>query len=155
MPPIKRHGSLKPVSRDHHLGLLLCWKIRQGIQLNVDPQRMLAYCRAFYQQKLLPHFALEEEAIFPILGNDHELVVRALAEHRRITRLFTGSDDLLTRLSQIEEELEAHIRFEERVLFNEIETVATPVDLDRIERLHGSLQPERAEIAEQEDMFWV
>jgi len=116
---------------------------------------MLAYCRAFYQQKLLPHFALEEEAIFPILGNDHELVVRALAEHRRITRLFTGSDDLLTRLSQIEEELEAHIRFEERVLFNEIETVATPVDLDRIERLHGSLQPERAEIAEQEDMFWV
>lgn len=154
MPPIKRHETLKPLSRDHHHGLLLCWKLRQGIQRKVDPQRMMEYCVTFHKQQLLPHFALEEEAIFPILGNEHELVKRALTEHRRLTRLFTGTDDPLNRISQIEKELEAHIRFEERVLFSEIEAVASPPDLDRIDRLHGALEPVRAEVAEQEDVFW-
>lgn len=155
MPPIKRHETLKPLSRDHHHGLLLCWKIRQGVRKNVDPQRVLTYCTAFHQQHLLPHFALEEEAIFPILGNDHVLVQRALAEHRMLTGLFTGTDDPLIRVSRIEKELEAHIRFEERVLFNEIEALATPTDLDRIERLHGSLEPvSAAAVTEHEDRFW-
>lgn len=153
--PIKRHETLKPLSRDHHHGLLLCWKLRQGIQRNVDPQRMVDHCTDFHQQHLLPHFALEEEAIFPILGNEHELVKRALAEHRRLTRLFTGNDDPLTRLSQIEDELEAHIRFEERVLFSAVEAVATPADLERIERLHGALEPVQEANSPKEDEFWV
>lgn len=154
MPPIKRNETLKPLSRDHHLGLQLCWKLRQGIQLKVDPQRMLVYCTNFYTRQLLPHFALEEEAIFPILGNDHELVKRALADHSKLSHLFTGSDDPLTRLARIKEDLEAHIRFEERVLFNEIEAVATPSDLDRIDRLHGSLEPAQPEAVGSEDAFW-
>lgn len=154
MPPIKRHETLKPLSRDHHHGLLLCWKLRQGIKREVAPERMLAYCKAMYERQLLPHFALEEEGIFPVLGNDDDLVKRALAEHRRLIRLFTGTDDPLTRISQIEEELEAHIRFEERVLFNAIEAVATPADLDRIDRLHGSLEAPAAATPAQEDAFW-
>jgi len=153
--PIKRHETLKPLSRDHHHGLLLCWKLRQGMQRNVEPQRMMEYCIDFHKQHLLPHFALEEEAIFPILGNEHELVKRALAEHRRLTRLFTGNDEPLTRLSQIEEELEAHIRFEERVLFMAIETAATPTDLDRIERLHCSLDPVHGTTSKEEEVFWL
>ncbi len=154
MPPIKRHETLKPLSRDHHHGLLLCWKIRQGIKRNVDPERILAYCRAFHDRQLLPHFALEEEAIFPVLGNEDDMVKRALSDHRRLTRLFTGTDEPLTRISRIEEELEAHIRFEERVLFNAIEAVATPADLDRIDRLHDSLEAPAAESTKQEDAFW-
>jgi len=38
--PIKRNEALKPLSRDHHHGLLLCWKIRQGIKLNIEPERI-------------------------------------------------------------------------------------------------------------------
>lgn len=37
---IKRTKALQPLSRDHHHGLLLCWKIRQGIKLNVEPERI-------------------------------------------------------------------------------------------------------------------
>lgn len=114
---------------------------------------MMAYCQRFHAEHLVPHFGLEEEAIFPVLGNEHELVKRALAEHRRLTRLFTGTDDPLIRISQIEEELEAHIRFEERVLFKEIEAVATDKELDRIDMVHGSLVPKAADKAE-EDAFW-
>lgn len=152
--PIKRHENLKSLSHDHHHGLLLSWKLRTGLQKNVDPDRMMNYCQGFHAEHLEPHFSLEEEAMFPILGNDHELVKRALAEHRRLTRLFTGKDDLITRLSQIEEELEAHIRFEERVLFQAIEAVATPLELERIERMHGALEPVRGTGPSEEDAFW-
>lgn len=152
--PIKRHKTLKPLSRDHHHGLMLSWKLRTGLQKNVDPVRMMAYCQRFHAEHLVPHFAIEEEAIFPILGNDHELVKRALAEHRRLTRLFTGTEDPAVLISQIEEELEAHIRFEERVLFNAIEEVATEEQLDRAEELHQSLDRKVAS-DKKEDTFWL
>ncbi|MBL0127930.1 MAG: hypothetical protein IPP83_10840 [Flavobacteriales bacterium] len=77
-----------------------------------------------------------------------------LADHRRLTRLFTGTDDPITRISQIEEELEAHIRFEERVLFTAIEEVATDKELDRIDLIHSSLVP-KEEDGREEDAFWA
>ena len=33
--PIKRSEYLKPLSRDHHQGLLLCWKIRTGLKKGI------------------------------------------------------------------------------------------------------------------------
>ena len=35
--PIKRHDALKHFSRDHHFGLLLVWKIREGVKLSETP----------------------------------------------------------------------------------------------------------------------
>lgn len=120
--PQKRNEALQPLSRDHHHGLLLCWKIRQGIKLNVEPERIKKYLDWFWVSYLKPHFEIEEQYVFPVLGNENELVKQALAEHRRLKRLFETESDLLKSISLIEEELEKHIRFEERVLFNEIQT---------------------------------
>ena len=69
----------------------------------------------------LAHFYTEEQLIFPILGNTHEGVGKALFEHRRIKRLFVKEKNIIKSLSLIEEDLEKHIRFEERLLFAEIE----------------------------------
>lgn len=131
--PIKRSEALKPLSRDHHHGLLLCWKIRQRIKLNVEPERIKNYLDWFWLSHLKPHFAIEEEYIFPILGPENKLVKQALAEHRKLKRLFETKDNLHKTVSLIEEELEKHIRFEERVLFNEIQTVANCEQLLQIE----------------------
>lgn len=79
------------------------------------------------------------------------MVKRALREHRRLKRLFAAADDLVKHLSLIEEELTAHIRYEERVLFNEVQAVATSQQLGEIEALHNG-QPFAAEW---EDQFWV
>lgn len=38
--PIKRHPSLQPLSREHHYGLLLSWKIREGFKREVPPERI-------------------------------------------------------------------------------------------------------------------
>lgn len=74
--------------------------------------------------------------MFPLLQVDHPLVKRALSEHRRLTRLFKGTEDTTKALGQIEEELEQHIRFEERILFQEIQQKANAQELEQIEKAH-------------------
>lgn len=149
--PIKRHEALKPLSREHHFGLLLCWKIRQGFKFNVELQRIKSYTDWFKINYLEPHFGAEEEYIFPVLGNDHELVKRALGEHRRLRRLFDQEKELSKALHNIEEELDNHIRFEERVLFNEIQKVATQGQFEEIENRHSTI---RFSDDEWKDQFW-
>ena len=138
--PIKRHEALKSLSREHHHGLLLCWKIRQGIRKKVELSRIKAYTDWFKTHYLYPHFKAEEQYIFPVLGDENELVKRALKEHRRLKRLFAQNTDVAIALNSIEEELDKHIRFEERVLFNEIQEVASAEQLLEIEKHHNGIQ---------------
>ena len=149
--PIKRNESLKAISREHHHGLLLCWKIRTGIKKQIEPERIKKYSDWFYTSQLLPHFELEEQHIFTLLGNENELVKKALSEHRRLKRLFEIETELMKNLTLIEEELESHIRFEERVLFNEIQLIATEEQLQEIKRIHT----EEKFLDNLTDAFWL
>lgn len=83
----------------------------------------------FFENGILPHFKAEEKYIFPVVGKDHELIKRALKGHRRIKRLFRDTKNPEKSLSLLEEALKAHIRFEERVLFNEFQRQASPEHL--------------------------
>ena len=135
--PIKREDALKALSRDHHHGLLLCWNIRPGIQRNIATERIKRYVDWFWNNHLRQHFEIEEKLLFPILGNQNELVKQTLAEHRRLKRLFENGNDIHKSINLIEEELEKHIRFEERVLFNEIQKAATKEQLEQIQLFHS------------------
>jgi iron-sulfur cluster repair protein YtfE (RIC family) len=107
-----------------------------GFSKGVSTDRIKTYVDWFYKTHLIPHFEEEEENLFPILGNDNELVKKAISQHRRLHRLFNSKVDLQKSLNNIEEELEKHIRFEERVLFNEIQEVATEQQLCAILEHH-------------------
>ena len=148
--PIKRHEALKPLSRQHHFGLLFSWKLRKGFKKNIDTARMQKYAKWFYEHEIKPHFKDEEKYLFPIMEDGNELVERALKEHRRIKHLFNDTKNPEKSLHHLEEELDAHIRFEERVLFNEIEKVATPAQLAKIEEIHSDLE----KTPEYHDPFW-
>jgi len=148
--PIKRHEALKPLSRQHHFGLLFSWKIRKGFSKDVSLERIKSYANWFFKTEIKPHFNAEEKHIFPILGKEDEMVKRALKEHRRIKRLFKETEDPNKSLSLLEEELQAHIRFEERILFNEIQKVATPEELETIEKIHIKDSSK----SEYSDPFW-
>jgi len=148
--PIKRSKTLYPLSHEHHQGLLLCWKIRSGYKKSIQIERIKAYTDWFYKNNLLPHFNLEENFIFPLLGNDNDLVKKAITDHRRLKRLFEDTSDINKSLSLIEEELEKHIRFEERILFNEIEKTASNNELEMIMKIH-SIDSSREEW---DDLFW-
>lgn len=148
--PIKRTKSLQPLSREHHHGLLLCWKIRTGLKKSIEIERIKNYTDWFFKNSLYAHFNIEEEFIFPLLGNDNELVKKALTDHRRLKRLFENTTDIKKSLSLLEEELENHIRFEERILFNEIQKVASPHELEMIMEIHS----ESSVYEDWGDEFW-
>jgi iron-sulfur cluster repair protein YtfE (RIC family) len=149
-PPIKRNKALIQVSRDHHHGLLLCWKIRTGFSKGIEFERIKRYTDWFFETHLVPHFNLEERYIFPILGNKNKLIKKALSEHNQLIRLFSDDHEIENSLHNIEVALEQHIRFEERVLFNEIQNIATQAQLKIISELHNKTNVQD----NTEDEFW-
>lgn len=149
--PLKRDPKLQPISREHHHTLLLCWKIRKGFSRNIEIERIKKYSDWFFEVHIQPHFEVEEKYIFPVLGKENELVKKALSEHRRLKRLFNETENIEASLSLIEEELDAHIRFEERVLFTEVQKAATQKQLKEIEENHDELKFKD----NSEDEFWL
>jgi len=149
--PIKRHVALQPLSREHHYALLLSWKIREGLKRKVEVTRIKKYTDWYWEIYLLPHIQFEEQLVYPILGKEHRLIKRAIREHRRLKRLFTGKARIRVNLSLIEEELVAHIRFEERVLFNQIQEVASVAELKLLKETYS----EEKVTENWPDAFWA
>lgn len=118
--------------------------------MGVEVERVKHYTDWVFKHHIFPHFEMEEKFLFPILGNKNNLVKKAISQHRRLCRLFNNPDDIHKSISLIEEELEIHIRFEERVLFNEIQKAASEEQLQLISKLHSN---ERFK-DNTEDEFW-
>ncbi len=135
--PIKRITELQPASRDHHHALLLAWKIRNGLKRGVDIERIKGYTEWFFNTYQLPHFLLEEQYIFPVMKNDnHPHIIKVLQEHQVMKDMIMKGPDDAEALLAFADILETHIRFEERVLFNEIQQLATPEQLAMIAQQH-------------------
>jgi hypothetical protein len=62
--PIKRHKAIVSFSKDHHYGLLLVWKIRQGLNKEVSAERIINYVLFFFKEDLEKHFKTEELLLF-------------------------------------------------------------------------------------------
>lgn len=137
-PPQKGHEALEPLSVEHDHALQVCSRIREGLNKNVEKWRIREYIDWFEKTYLEPHFEIEEQLVFPVLGKNAR-VKRALANHRRVKRLLSCSCEDEKVLNLLEEELSAYIRFEERVLYKEIQRVATPEKLAEIENHHFNM----------------
>lgn len=127
----KRHESLIPLARDHYEGLLLAVRLQQGKNAlerlwSHDPAWQANYVADFFDKHLRPHFAAEEQALFP-LAKEHikesvPLVDELIAQHRsmeqRVLRLKTPIETPLEQqLAEFGALLEDHIRKEDRILF--------------------------------------
>ena len=62
--PIKRNENLITLSKDHHFGLLFCWKIRQGLKAEIELDRIRKYINYFWEFHLKQHFIEEETILF-------------------------------------------------------------------------------------------
>lgn len=147
--PINRNESLKNLSRDHHFGLLFCWKLRSGLKKS-DPARIKKYADHFYQKHLKEHFKVEEKYIFPLLGEESMVVETALGDHKKLRGLFESRESSVELLGELEKTLERHIRFEERVLFKELQLKIPEERLIVSMRYHS----EKPEDDQWEDRFW-
>lgn len=153
--PIKRHEAIISFSKDHHFGLLLVWKIRQGLKKAIDAERISRYVLFFFKEDLDKHFTEEEQLLFSGLAVDDRLRKVAEADHRAIRQLIglitenKHNPDLLNQLADL---LEKHIRFEERELFNHLQQNIKEEDLAQIaKRFSNSSQLIDEQWA---DVFW-
>lgn len=149
--PIKRHKNIQPMSRDHHHGLLVGWKIRTGIRYGISSERIYKYLSWFYKNHLIDHFKEEETLLFPILDSDHPEIKRAMEEHVQIHDFFRQEEASEEELVAFEKLLTAHIRYEERVLFNSIQEKATESEL-KVLAIHLEDEPF---VENTEDEFWI
>ncbi|MBF6607519.1 MAG: hemerythrin domain-containing protein [Flavobacterium sp.] len=145
--PLKRSNELKPFSKDHHHGLLLGWKIRNGLKKGIAAERISAYTEWFFRNYLAPHFDLEEKYIFPILDRQDELIAKAYTDHAQIRSMITELN--AESLAELADLLESHIRFEERQLFGKIQEVASEEQLALLAQVHHD-----GAFVEHHDEFW-
>ena len=82
--PIKRNKHIVKLSKDHHVTLLFCWKIKTGLKLKIEPERIKKYAQYFWQAHMKPHFIEEETILFAPV--EDEAVQKALHEHQQIEK---------------------------------------------------------------------
>jgi len=153
---MKRHESIIALSREHHFGLLFCWKIRQALKKQVAPERMLPYVKYFWDNNLQPHFKEEETLLFSELQDT--LVAQAMSEHKHIEQLageLIAKESVQTvEFSILATALNDHIRFEERTLFPHLEKELSQNQLLVLGQKLLELHPTR-ERDDYNDEFWV
>lgn len=147
---MKRHEALVQLSRDHHFGLLLCWKLKEGLKREITVERMAKYIGVFFDHNLKPHFQEEEDTIFKVLGETHPLIAEAVSQHRIFHKMIENGFETPEDIENFRALLELHIRTEERQIFPEIEKQATDEQLEHLLSLHHSELKE----PEYDDIFW-
>ncbi len=123
--PLKRIEVLKPFSMEHHQSLLFCWKIKMGLSKNISIDRLKSYSLWFYNTQIITHFEEEDKYLFPILGDENTLVLKAKLQHQELNYLFSLKIFTTETLCLIQEKFEKHIRFEERELYKALEKIIT------------------------------
>lgn len=153
--PIKRSQAIVSFSKDHHFGLLLVWKIRQGLKKGINPERISNYVGFFFKADLEQHFKDEEQLLFNKLQANDVLRQQAEADHQEIYGLVAAIEKKkgdAALLNELADKLEKHIRFEERELFNHLQNNIAEVDLAEIEK---RITNSNKDIDEKwEDVFW-
>ena len=142
---MKRHASLIPLAREHHGGLILSQILKKnapsykGMPESLEDKSTYAF--SFYQSDLVPHFAAEEKVFDRLININPELdekIKVIVAEHVRLRELFAGLENSKADaeyLDQIGQDLEQHIRKEDRELFPMIEELADEATMISIGQL--------------------
>lgn len=154
--PLKRKPALIQFSKDHHFALLLIWKIRQGLRLGAELQRIGKYINFFFDNYLEAHFKEEEELLFIHLDEDDDLRLSAETDHKELAGLNENIKYNLVQqdIRQFTSLLEQHIRFEERFLFAHLQDNLREEQLNSIaEKMHAS-HPYVTE-DDWKDVFWI
>lgn len=134
---MQRNPNLVRLSHDHQAGLVLAKRARELATIaDRAHQATWAEIQTRFADALAPHFQLEERGLLPALavaGQD-ALVERTLREHAELRRLIgSAAPDAPARFGDA---LQAHIRFEERTLFETAQQVLEPAVLAELGVLH-------------------
>jgi iron-sulfur cluster repair protein YtfE (RIC family) len=124
---MKRHESLASLSREHHGALILAQLIKRNAPVYKNlPTTIVdkaAYALQVYKDDLKKHFKKEEEMlkkVSPVHPSITKVADEIVSEHQLLKELFLSIKDAADQeaiLNELGNELDAHIRKEERILF--------------------------------------
>ncbi|QCR22476.1 hemerythrin domain-containing protein [Pontibacter sp. SGAir0037] len=125
--PLKRDKSLVPLSREHHFGLLFCWKLRQGLQNGTDLEVLREYVQYFWDHVLKAHCEEEEWLLNRLVPENETPRLQLEEEHHLLHEIIDCicQGNRLTRelFEVLQQDLEEHIRWEERHLYPYLQAV--------------------------------
>jgi hemerythrin-like domain-containing protein len=137
---MKRNENLKTLSWEHHDGLVVSFRLQQGLKKNAKTDEMCKYILHIWNGMLENHFRQEEQVITLKLMQSEkgiEFLNQMLNEHETIRKLINKIDSHKSDFQVIEEFallLNQHIRFEERQLFPLFEQEAGSEKLQEVGR---------------------
>jgi hemerythrin-like domain-containing protein len=142
-----RDKSLVPLSRQHQHALALCVRInRAALASPAELKAWQSEVKQHFELEIQYHFAAEEEHIFPVARRYSELrllVDELAAEHAELRNYFAQAKAReldRAQLRRFVETLSAHIRKEERQLFEEMQRRMPAGELAALgEQVEGSL----------------
>lgn len=143
---MKRHPDLVELSDDHHQGLVNALRLKKAASGGgADPVEAARNFLGFWREDTSVHFRKEEEVLMPVVARyvgdllEAEPVAEMLVQHARIRGLAmqirdeVGRDDVQPNtLRELGEQLEDHIRLEEREVFPLIEEALPETALNEV-----------------------
>lgn len=142
---MKRHETLAPLSREHHGALILAQLIKRnapeykGLPATISDK--VVYAINYYKNELKAHFKKEELLLKKVKDLHPQIATLSdeiVAEHALLKGLIVSlkkTFDPEAVLNELGNELDAHIRKEERVLFPLIQEHCTEEMLQKIQPL--------------------
>jgi hemerythrin-like domain-containing protein len=134
---VKRDLRLVGLSREHHHALVLAAHLRKAVQAGGDLAAMARRAARQFADEIDPHFRVEEEILLPALrrlGPAEDCFVQQIeADHawlRAGAARAAGGET--AHLLAWAERLTAHVRFEEREVFEHCQQVLSPEILDAV-----------------------
>lgn len=134
-----RDKNLIPLSHQHQRALALCVRIERASPI---PERDLAAWQdeasQLFQSEVAIHFAAEERVLFPTARRFRDLVplVEELLEDHAVLRESFGRAEVramsASELMTFSQRLSAHIRKEERQLFEGLQELLSQEELGRV-----------------------
>ncbi|MGB8918806.1 MAG: hemerythrin domain-containing protein [Candidatus Sulfotelmatobacter sp.] len=131
-----RDRNLIPLSHQHQKALALCVRIDRAQPLpNADLQVWQAEIEQHFEQEIKIHFAAEEQVLFPAARRFSELgslVEELIAEHTSLRESFSQAATQRMSAEDVPafaQQLSAHIRKEERQLFERLQQLMTSKEL--------------------------
>lgn len=134
---MQRHPNLIPLSHEHKSLLFVCRYLKKDAApyegYPLDAQSKLAYIVKIFQEIMVPHIQ-KEDHLFEVCRGHHPeidtLLDELLEEHRIISGMYSAlvdHADLVEGMHNIACSLEAHIRKEERVVFEKLQEMLPDV----------------------------
>jgi hemerythrin-like domain-containing protein len=131
-----RDKSLIPLSRQHQHALALCVRIERAFPIaDGDLPTWRAEIAQHFEQEIRIHFAAEEQVLFPAARRSPELIAlvkELLTDHAELRDSFAKAEAgqmFASDLAAFARRMSAHIRKEERQLFESMQELMSPEEL--------------------------